>query len=35
MGIGVIAIEPRVVAELVAQVDLREIVASAGRDREA
>jgi hypothetical protein len=35
MGVGVIAVEQGVVAELVGQVDLREVVAAAGRDRQA
>jgi hypothetical protein len=35
MRVGVIAVEQRVVAELVGQIDLREVVATAGRDRQA
>jgi hypothetical protein len=33
MLVGVIAVEQVVVAERIAQVDLREVVAAAGRDR--
>ena len=35
MGVGVVAVEQSVVAELVGQVDLSEVVTTAGGDRQA